>query len=114
MKTQEEILQLAHLMVYKVSLDGGCGRIFLNGLESHYCSVVWSFSGGWDHVSIAYNRRCPTWEEMCRVKDMFFREDETVVQFHPKKSEYVNLHPYCLHLWRKQGEEAELPPQIFV
>ena len=28
--------------------------------------------------------------------------------------EYVNLHPYCLHLWKKIGEETDLPPKEFV
>ena len=41
-------------------------------------------------------------------------QDECVVQFHPPKSEYVNLHPYCLHLWKKIGGTFETPPKIFV
>lgn len=59
-------------------------------------------------------RRCPTWEEMCMVKDIFWGEEECVVQFHPPRSEYVNRHPYCLHLWKKIGEEYETPPKEYV
>lgn len=114
MKSQKEILQLPRLQVELTGHDGGAGMIYLNGIRQKPASIVWSFGGGWDHVSIAFPNRCPTWEEMCKVKDLFFYDDETVIQFHPKKSEYVNKHPYCLHLWRKQGEDAELPPQIFV
>lgn len=114
MKTQKEVLQMPRLQVEWTSHDGGAGMIYLNGIRQKPASIVWSFGGGWDHVSIAYPNRCPTWEEMCQVKEAFFHDDETVIQFHPKKSEYINKHPYCLHLWRKQGEEAELPPQIFV
>lgn len=77
-------------------------------------AIIASWSGGWKHVSVSLARRCPTWEEMCRVKDIFWGEDECVVQFHPPKSEYVNLHPYCLHLWKKIGEKADLPPKEFV
>jgi hypothetical protein len=51
---------------------------------------------------------------MCRVKDMFFEPEEVVVQYHPRHSEYVNRHPYCLHLWRKRGEDFETPPMMFV
>lgn len=36
------------------------------------------------------------------------------VQFHPPKSEYVNLHTYCLHLWKKIGGTFETPPKMFV
>jgi len=51
---------------------------------------------------------------MCALKDMFFREDETVVQYHPAKSEYVNNRPNCLHLWKPTAEELPTPPAIMV
>jgi hypothetical protein len=69
---------------------------------------------GWQHVSVSMPNRCPTWNEMCLVKDLFWGDDVTVVQFHPKKSNYVNIHKYCLHLWCKVGEEYELPPELLV
>ena len=37
---------------------------------------------------------------MCEYKDLFWKEDECVVQFHPPKSEYVNNLEHCLHLWK--------------
>lgn len=48
------------------------------------------------------------------VKDIFWGEDECVVQFHPPKSENINIHPYCLHMWKKIGAEYELPPKEYV
>ena len=68
----------------------------------------------WDHVSVSTPRKTPTWEDMCLIKDLFFDEAETVIQFHPKKSEYVNNHPHCLHLWRSTKTEHELPDSILV
>ena len=65
-------------------------------------SVRSSNGGGWDHVSVSRKTRCPTWDEMCWVKDQFFRPDECVMQLHPPKAENVNCHPFCLHLWRPQ------------
>lgn len=52
-------------------------------------------------------------------KDMFFKEDEIVVQYHPAKSEYVNNMPNCLHLWRptnggKQPTAGERDEEIDV
>lgn len=76
--------------------------------------VICSDGGGWDHVSVSLQNRCPNWEEMCYIKNLFFAEEETVVQFHPKKSEYVRNHPHVLHMWRNQKHEHELPPRIFV
>jgi len=61
-----------------------------------------------EHVSVSLNRRCPKWDEMCMIKDIFWDEEELVAEFHRPKSQYVNLHPYCLHLWRKVGWEAEM------
>jgi len=63
----------------------------------------------WEHVSVALPRRCPTWDEMCMVKDIFWGEEECVIQFHPPKSQYVDLHPYCLHLWKEKGVDI-IPP----
>jgi len=58
--------------------------------------------------------RCPTWEEMCLVKDLFWDDTDCVIQYHPSRSDYVNNHPYCLHLWRPIGIELPRPDSIFV
>lgn len=72
--------------------------------------------GGWDHVSVSFDppTTTPTWEDMCWVKNLFFEDEETVVQFHPAKSDYVNIHPHCLHLWRPINQPIALPPKAFV
>lgn len=58
--------------------------------------------GMWEHISVTpkNQKRCPTWDEMCAIKQMFFRPEEECVEFHPKESEYVNRNEYCLHIWR--------------
>jgi hypothetical protein len=56
--------------------------------------------GEFEHVSVSLAHRCPTWEEMCKVKDLFWEAEDVVVQYHPAKSEYVNTCKTCLHLWR--------------
>lgn len=64
----------------------------------------------WEHVSVSIGRgdRLPTWDEMNHVRDLFWRPDETVVQFHPPEDSYVNL-AECLHLW-KPPYQMPLPP----
>jgi hypothetical protein len=62
-----------------------------------------------DHVSVSLGFRCPTWEEMCMVKDLFFDYQDCVVQYHPPKSEYVNMHQFCLHLWRLVDGDMPMP-----
>lgn len=79
--------------------------------------VVCSDGEGWDHISVHVDvnpPRLPTWDEMCYIKNLFFKDDETVVQFHPKKSEYVNCYEYTLHLWKPHNIEIQLPPSWMV
>lgn len=64
--------------------------------------IIVSDGGGWDHVSVSLPNKCPSWDSMCEVKRMFFRDDEVAFQLHPAKAQYVNFHPHCLHLWRPQ------------
>ena len=81
-----------------------------------WATVIWSWGLGWEHVSVSPKNqsRTPTWDEMCRVKDMFWNEDEAVVQYHPRKSDYVNIRKNCLHLWRPIDVELPTPPTICV
>ncbi len=53
----------------------------------------------WIHVSASHRNRPPTWDKMCEVKRLFIGPARRAIQIHPPESEYVNLHPYCLHLW---------------
>ena len=84
-----------------------------NGL---HIRVLASSDIGWEHVSVSLNReRCPTWDEMCKVKDLFWSDEATVIQYHPAAKDYVNHHPYCLHLWRpNDGSEIVTPAGILV
>ena len=78
--------------------------------------ILASNGGGWEHVSISIEgaNRCPTWEEMSWVKDQFWRSDEWVIQFHPAAEDYVNCHPYVLHLWAPLGVDFPHPPAEYV
>lgn len=73
---------------------------------------------GWEHVSVHMfhdkQLKTPTWDEMCHVKDMFWSKEDTVLQFHPSKSNYINIHNHTLHLWRPIGIDFPMPPQNLV
>lgn len=68
----------------------------------------------WEHVSVSCRNRIPNWTEMCFVKDLFWEPESAVMQLHPPKSDYINNHPYCLHLWRPLHLDIPLPPSIAV
>jgi hypothetical protein len=67
----------------------------------------------WQHVSVSTAHRPPNWQEMCFVKNLFWADDELVIQFHPPQADYINCHPHCLHLWKPPFDVA-LPPSILV
>lgn len=75
---------------------------------------------GWEHVSISIQNkgkaveRCPTWAEMCWLKDQFWDVEDCVVQYHPPKSQHISMHNYCLHLWRPTEEVLPMPDKIMV
>ena len=67
--------------------------------------VIVANGQGWDHVSVSHPLETVPWEAMAAIKDLFFEDEEVVMQLHPAKSQYVNIHPNCLHLWRPQPKE---------
>lgn len=76
--------------------------------------VLASSGEGWEHVSVSLPTHCPNWPEMSFVKDLFWDEYECVMQLHVPKSDHVNHHPYCLHLWKPIGVEIPRPNSILV
>ncbi len=76
--------------------------------------IIISDGKGWDHISVSCQDRCPTWDEMCKVKDIFFDVDECIMQLHPPKKDYINYHPFCLHLWRPHFTEIPMPPKDMI
>lgn len=74
-----------------------CFIIPFEGRSLHVIATDWET---WQHVSVSLDNRCPNWREMSYIKDLFWDEEEECIQFHPKKSQYVNFHNYCLHIWK--------------
>lgn len=113
MKSIDDILASHKVIVISRTHDGFNGYITIRGWEG---SVVASWGAGWDHVSVAPKKlnKVPTWDDMCAIKELFFKDDEAVIQIHPPKDEYVNNMPNCLHLWRANDREMILPPAFMV
>ncbi len=93
---------------------GNNGAFMCTVKHGQLLRVIASDGMGWEHVSVSRSDRCPTWEEMCQVKALFWDADDCVVQFHPPESDYVNNHPFCLHLWRQVGVEFPRPDALMV
>ena len=82
------------------------------GNRALFC--IASNGGDWEHVSVSVRQGkkvlTPTWDELCHVKSVFWDAEDCVVQFHPPQSEYVNMHPNVLHLWRPTAQAIPTPP----
>ena len=76
--------------------------------------IIVSDGDDWDHVSVSRKERIPNWLEMEHVKKLFFKDNETAVQFHVPVSDHINFAENCLHLWRSQRVEFPRPPQKLV
>lgn len=74
-------------------------KVFANGSVAYPPPV-------WAHLSVSSEYGCPVWAEMVWLKDQFWEEEETVIQFHPPKSSYVNVHSNCLHMWSLESPIA--------
>jgi len=56
-------------------------------------------SDQWHHISVSRCDRLPSWSELNKVKNDFLGEDVEAYQVITKKSDHVNVHSYCMHLW---------------
>lgn len=63
----------------------------------------------WIHLSVARPDRIPEWPLLREVKNIFLGHERQAVQVLPKESKYVNIHPYCLHLYACAEEADPLP-----
>lgn len=108
MRTLEEIKNrvsgVQELDVIGVHLYAG--RMF--DIESHkIINVTFGFDeDGYEHAAVSFGngRKPPTWDIMCKVKKSLWNDDETVVQIHPRETEYFHgFKGACLevlHMWR--------------
>lgn len=113
MKSKDEIIASNKVLITEKYLDGFFGVIFIRGWQG---TVQVSWGAGWDHVSVSpqKSKYTPSWDDMCAIKEVFFKDSEAVIQIHPPRDEYVNNMPNCLHLWRANDKDMVLPPSFMV
>ena len=89
-------------------VQGPCGCKLDIGAET-------GIESGWEHVSVSTDRhRSPNWQEMCFVKDLFWGEEECVIQYHPPASQYVKNDRYRLHMWKPCRFSVPTPPASLI
>lgn len=116
MKNIEEIEKTPRLMITGRGKGDtvAFGGYYMDIESDKKLNFIFSVQMGWEHLSVSMPNKTPSWEQMCRMKDIFWGEEECCVQYHPKKSEYVNCHPHCLHIWKRNDGEYLTPPSLLV
>lgn len=82
MKNIEEIKQTSGLIIKKEKSNGFGGTYcifeYKNGKAKlrQQLHFIFSWACGFEHLSVSTPTRIPTWDEMCIMKDIFWRDDE--------------------------------------
>ena len=113
---------VTHPILGSTSADGNNGAFEIASPSPGWrLAVIASDGDGWEHVSVhafatgnRQRQRTPSWAEMCFVKDIFWDGEDEVIQFHPRKSEYVNMHAHTLHMWRSIDTKTPRPPLYMI
>ena len=113
MRTIDEIRKEPNLFIDKEGYDGFSGRWF-NKYDNKTYDFIFSYGGKWEHLSVSRSNKTPDWNIMCKMKEIFWKDDEVCVEYHPRKIDYINLHKNCLHIWKPINEEIPTPPIYFV
>ena len=101
MRQIDEILKTRNLQIKAIDRDMPMlGGSYYDSISGKWLNFMFSIQMGWEHLSVSMPSKTPSWDQMCVMKDIFFEEEEECFEYHPKKSEYVNIHPHCLHIWR--------------
>ena len=82
--------------------------------QSDKALVFATIVAGWEHLSVSFKNKIPSWECMQEMKELFFTDDEECFQLHPKADNYVNNNEYTLHIWRPIEGMTQIPPSILV
>lgn len=54
----------------------------------------------WIHLSVSKRKQYPSWDEFVQVKELFLGRESLAIQVLPPRSEWVNDHNFCLHLYQ--------------
>lgn len=63
------------------------------------CKIIVTIDDGKWHLSISTANASPSYKEIKKARYKFIPDDIYMAQIFPPKREFVNLHPYCHHLW---------------
>ena len=117
MRNLEEILKNGKLNITTQYQEGDVVQIRANYTDSVTQKQYWckfTSAQGWEHVTVSGKNKVPEWNIMCKVKEIFWEDEECCIEYHPRKSQYVNNNENCLHIWKPIGVKLPEPPTILL
>ena len=69
------------------------------------CTIIVAIENGKWHLSISKPNAQPSYKEMKEARYRLIPDNVTMAQIFPTKSEFVNLHEYCHHLWEIENQK---------
>jgi hypothetical protein len=76
------------------------------------CDIIISIDEGLWHLSISTKYNSPSYKEIKEARYKYIPDNILMAQLFPSKTQFVNYHPYCHHLWQirdsvKENREAQ-------
>lgn len=68
------------------------------------CFLIVTKDDGLWHLSMSRKDRLPSYDELKDARYQFMPDVHYAAQIFPPKSEFVNAHQFCLHLWELGGD----------
>lgn len=73
------------------------------------CDVIVTIDNGLWHLSISCRKNQPSYKEIKEARYRYVPDDVIMAQIFPPMREFVNVHPFCHHLWEIGiGKEKEV------
>lgn len=73
------------------------------------CQVIISIENGYLHLSISTPDALPSYAELKAARYVFCPDEIYMAEIFPPKSEFINVHPYCRHLWQIDIDKSNYP-----
>jgi hypothetical protein len=80
--------------------DGNKGKFSPGRFKMGRCTVLVTIDNGKWHLSISTPSASPSYNEIKQARYAYVPDDVTMAQIFPPKKEFVNIHPFCHHLWQ--------------
>ena len=90
-------------------MESNSQKIIENGFVTYTfreCKILITKDMGRWHMSISHPSRYPSWDEIRDARYKYLPENIFIIMVLPPKGNYVNVHPYCFHLWETRDPEA--------